>query len=271
MADLQTISQHLIHAGFGLLDELPVFTSGAWEDHVQAWLDAETEVTNHRWRQAAVCASVTVHFGESSIEKFAEAVGCNWRRVYEYRAAYQLATAFARISARPENLEFSHFVVASSAPDPVAVLEEAAAESMSVRQLKRLIAEKTAPPVDSSLPAILEDPAILQAWRDWVAAGKKLAGVAPVTGKAIAYALEEVKYALELPSQSVADRIKHLIADMDLNELDPIAQTLGQHRDVVKVWLNRMVEGGDLVRREQELDERAPGARGPARIYYEVA
>lgn len=267
MADLSTISVNLIHAGFGLVDDLPVFTGSAWEEHVQSWMDAESEVTVHRWRQAAICASITTHYGESSVERFAQSVGCHPRRIYEYRAAYQLARAFCE---RPQNLEFSHFVIASAAPDPVAALEAAADQTMTTRQLKAHIAEQAAPPVDASLPAIVEDRAVLKAFMEFVQAGRNLAYRAPITGAAVAYAIEEIKYSLELPAQSVADRIVHIIGEMGINELDPIANTIGQHRDRVKVWLNRMVEGGKLALRKQELDERTPGGRGPARTYYEV-
>lgn len=267
--DLQKITDNLIVAGFGVLDgHLPVFTSSAWEDHVQAWIDAESEVTTHRWRQAAICASISVHFGEQSIKRFAESVGVHERRIYEYRAAYQLATQFAE---RPPNLDFTHWIVASAAPDPVAVIEEAAETSLSVRGLKKLIAERTAPPTSSTLPAIADNPQVAAAWQQFRTACHTLSHIAPITATAINYALEEVQYALEIPEQTVAERIIHCIGELGLTELDPIAQTLGEHRDRVRVWLSRMVEGGQLTSRRQEIDERAPGARGPARVYYSIA
>jgi hypothetical protein len=58
----ESISNKLIVAGFALIDQnLPVFTHSAWEDHVQAWYDAEREVTERRWQQAAICASIVTH------------------------------------------------------------------------------------------------------------------------------------------------------------------------------------------------------------------
>lgn len=264
-----TDNQSLIVGGFGRVDgDLPVFTSAAWEDHVQAWIDAESLVTDQRWRQAAICASVTTHYGEQSVEKFAESVGVHPRRVYEYRAVYLLASKFRE---RPPNLDFTHWIVASGADDPVAVIEEAAETSLSVRGLKKLIAERTAPPTSSTLPAIADNPQVAAAWQQFRAACHTLSHIAPITATAINYALEEVQYALEIPEQTVAERIIHCIGELGLTELDPIAQTLGEHRDRVRVWLSRMVESGQLTSRRQEIDERAPGARGPARVYYSIA
>jgi hypothetical protein len=267
VADI-SFSSELVVGGYGLVDgTLPVFTSDAWEDHVQAWIDAEALVTDQRWRQAAVCASLAIHFGEQSVEKFAESVAVHPRRVYEYRAVYQLASQFRE---RPPNLQFSHFVVASSADDPVAVLEAAAENGLSVRQVKRLINDRQAPPLSTALPAISDDPHVATAWQAFRDACHRLAQVAPITAPATNYALEEVQYALEIPAQSVADRIIYAISEAGLTELDPIAQMLGEHRDRVRVWLSRMVEAGQLTVRRQEIDERAPGARGPARTYYGI-
>lgn len=259
--------QQLIVGGYGRLNELPVFTSSAWEDHVQAWLDAETAATEQRWRQAAICASVVTHYGEKSVEQFAQSVGVHPRRVYEYRAVYTLAQEFG---VRPPNLQFSHYVVASSADQPLEVLEAAAENSLSVRDVKRLIADKQTPPITTSLPAIADNPAVIEAWHKYQQAGRELIRVAAVTAPAILYALEEIQYALEIPEQTVADRIVYAIETQGANELDTIAQSLGADRERVRVWLSRMVESGQLSVRRQELDERAPGARGPARVYYSV-
>ena len=264
-----TDTQSLIVGGFGRVDgDLPVFTSAAWEDHVSAWLDAEDAATEQRWRQAAICASVATHYGEGSVEKFAESVGVHPRRVYEYRAVYQIAM---QLADRPPNLQFSHYVVASAADDPIEVLRLAAEDTLSVRQTKRLIADRQTPPLSSSLPAITDNPHVAEAWQRYQAAGRELARVAPITATAISYANEEIQYALEIPEQSVADRICYAIETQGLTELDPIAQALGQDRDRVRVWLSRMVEAGQLTVRRQEIDERAPGARGPARTYYDLA
>jgi hypothetical protein len=66
------LSTNLIEAGFALLDgDLPVFTSHAWTDHVQAWHTAESSVTSERWKQAAIAASIETHYGAGAIDKFA--------------------------------------------------------------------------------------------------------------------------------------------------------------------------------------------------------
>jgi predicted transcriptional regulator len=92
----------------------------------------------------------------------------------------------------------------------------------------------------------------------------------PLTATAISYANEEVRYILELPEQSVQERIVQTISQ-GYTEADAIAKAINQDRDRVFVWLSRLVEQGVLTIREQTLEERAPGARGPARHYYEIA
>jgi predicted transcriptional regulator len=92
----------------------------------------------------------------------------------------------------------------------------------------------------------------------------------PLTSNAITYAEEEVRYILEIPEQTVQERILHAIRDDNRNEVDSIAQGLGANRDHVLVWLNRMVELGILQARRQELTERTPGGRGPARTFFEI-
>jgi hypothetical protein len=131
--------------------------------------------------------------------------------------------------------------VASSADQPLEVLEAAAENSLSVRDVKRLIADKQTPPVTTSLPAIADNPAVIEAWHRYQQAGRELIRVAAVTAPAILYALEEIQYALEIPEQTVADRIVYAISEAGLTELDPIAQMLGEHRDRVRVWLSRLV------------------------------
>lgn len=262
------ISNKLIVAGFAFIDQsLPVFTSSAWEDHVQAWFTAEREVTERRWQQAAICASIVTHYGEGAIQEFAASVGCHYQRVYEYRRAYELATRF---SDRPENLEFTHFVVASSSPNAEKLIEQAAEQSLTTRQLRRLVSEESAPAIDASLPAISHDPHVAILWGAYVAAGSALAAAVPLTATAISYANEEVRYILELPEQTVQERILQTISQ-GYTEADAIAKAINQDRDRVFVWLSRLVEQGVLTIREQTLEERAPGARGPARHYYEIA
>lgn len=264
------MSEHmaLITTGYGQQEGLPVFRGTAWEDHVQAWIDAETAATEIRWMQAAICASVVTKYGEGSVEQFATSVGIHPRRVYEYRAVYILAQEFG---ARPPNLQFSHYVVASGSVDALDILTAAAENSLSVRDTKRLMVDRTTPPVTTSLPAIADNPDLISAWQAYRQASERLMQIAPITGTAIRYALEEVQYALEVPAQSVSDRILYAIETQGANELDTIAQALGEDRERVRVWLSRMVEADTLSVRRQELDERAPGARGPARVYYDVS
>jgi len=269
--DRLQLSTNLIVAGFALMDNLPVFTSEAWTDHVAAWHTAEGSVTEERWKQAAIAASIETHYGANAIEKFAYEVGVYPQRVYEYRAAYRLAVQVReRFAGHPENLEFSHFVVAAQAPEPLAMLDRAAEETMTVRQMKRAIAEWTAPALDSTLAAVGATTDTQVLWQTWYLAGQALARAVPLTSNAITYAVEEVRYILEIPEQTVQERILHAIREDGRDEVDSIAQGLGANRDHVLVWLNRMVELGTLTARRQEMTERTPGGRGPARTYFEI-
>jgi hypothetical protein len=271
MAD--QLSTNLVVAGFAFPDnDLPIFTSHSWTDYVQAWHTAERNVTDERWRQAAIAASIETHYGQGSVEKFAQEVGCHPQRVYEYRAAYRLAVAFKeRFAERPVNLEFSHFVVAAQAPEPVEMLDRAAEETMTVREMRREIAKTTAAPLSATLAPVGQDPRIVALWEAYQAAGRALAAVVPLASNAITYAEEEVRYILEIPEQSIQDRILHVIQEDGRNEVSTIAQGIGSNRDHVLVWLNRMVELGVLTTRRQEDSERTPGGRGPARIFFAVA
>ena len=266
MSDI-ALTTNLVVAGFAFPDnDLPIFTSHAWTDYVAAWHNAEASVTEERWRQAAIAASIETHYGQGSVEKFAAEVGCHPQRVYEYRAAYRLAVAFKeRFAERPANLEFSHFVVAAQSPEPIEILDRAVEETMTVRQMRRAIAEVVAAPLSATLAPIGLDERIPRLWDAYQAAGRALAAVVPLASNAITYAEEEVRYILEIPEQSVQERILYAIREDGRNEVDTIAQGIGANRDHVLVWLNRMVELDILAAERQHT-----GQRGPVRTYFSI-
>jgi hypothetical protein len=172
-----------------------------------------------------------------------------------------------------EEKEF--FKAALRSPDPHETLEyfarqKAADPNFSTGDAWRIVKGKTPPALDSELPAIAT-PEVMTIWRDWCQAGQDLGAAVPPAAEAIRYAIEEIKYIIETPAQTVQQRIIHLIQNQEINELDPIAHAMSENREVVRVWLNRMIEDGVLETRIQTIEERVPGARGPARTYYEIA
>ncbi len=250
--------------GFAVVNgDLPVFTGSSWEDHVQAWTDAEGEVTAGRWKQAAICCSLTTHFGEQSMVQFSQQIGVNFQRVYEYRNAYRL---YQKFSVRPENLDFTHYVLASTAADPVQMLEIAAEESLSTRALKRLITKSKTPDLDETIPALSDDPQVTSAWEQFQTACHAMKQAAPRLSPLLHGYCEEIQYELSLPAESIKAHLFDCI-QQGIDEVDLIAPRLKRDRLHVQVWLNRMVELGEL---EEFEKGRAPGARGAARVGYAI-
>lgn len=259
-----TLSNLHITGGFATLQgDLPVFTSADWESHIQAWIDAEREVTDVRWRQAAIAYSLDTHYGDTGVVDFARQIGISPRRVWEYRAVYDIV----KNCERPHNLDFTHYVIASSADNPHEYLEKAAEESLSTRALKRLIRQDTTPPIEAELPAISENPAVVRAWDTVRRALADLKAAAPALGDLIDSALDDLQYEISLPPGSVKGAMLDAIR-RGYDDLDAIAHHLKKNRDHVLVWLNRLEELGEVERHEAE---RAPGARGPARTFYTLA
>lgn len=248
--------------GFGQVADLPVFHGQSWEEHVQTWLDLERVVTDQRWRQAAVVASLETHYGEKSLDKFAQEVGISPKRLYEYRAAYRVY----QFSGRAENLDFTHYVIASRAENPAQIIEQAATDGLSTRALNRLVTQSTAPPIETPLPTLTDDPQIMAAWRGWQLATGALKAAAPRLASLLATYLEEVQYELSCPAETVETAIYAAIS-AGYDELDQIASHGGWNRLHVTTWLNRLVELGRLRSWEKP---RGPGARGPARTGYEI-
>jgi hypothetical protein len=251
----------LIVGGYGRInDGLPVFASSGWEDHLQAWLDAEHDVSAARWRQAAIAYSLVTHYGDHAVEKFAAQIGIAPRRVWEYRSVY----ALVKDRERPQNLDFTHYVIASSAPDPQQALEVAADQSLSTRALRRMIASQSAGSIEEAIPGLSENPAIAQAWQQARSALVALRSAAPrLTGLISGY-IEEIEYELSCPADTIRNHLLTAIRQGH-DTVDILAAHLRRDRDHIRVWLNRLAELGEV-----EHAERRVGARGPAEVYWIV-
>lgn len=256
-----TIS-HDFPGGYATLDgDLPVFTQSDWPSHAQAWQDAERDATEARWKQAAVAFSLVTHYGEGSVEKFASEIGISPRRVWEYRAAYSLV----KNCGRSHNLDFTHYVIATSSPDPAGYIERAAEESLSTKALKRLIARDQAAPLDDTLPAISDDPAVVAAWRNLCIAFDAIVAAAPRVENVVRSARDDIRYEVSLPSQTIENAILAEIRQ-GIDTIDEIARRLRKKREHVIVWTNGLVELGKIVRQN-----RRTGPRGPSEMFFELA
>jgi len=171
--------------------------------------------------------------------------------------------------------EKEYYKAALRSPEPLETIEHFARQkasdpNFSTGDAWKVVKGRTIPPLNAELPAIADE-SVMRLWRAYIAAGEDLERAVPAASESIRYAIDDIKYIIETPAQTVQGRIISLIQNQGINELDPIAHAMSQHRDVVKVWLNRMIEDGTLTSRQQIAEERVPGARGPARTYYDIA
>lgn len=220
---------------------------------------------------------------DAAVRKVANEIGVTPRTIYQNAQIHK--TFFAETPERADRTlsdgvtdhleEKEYYKAALRSPDPHETLEYFARQKVedpnfSTGDAWRVVKNRDIPSLDSELPAIADD-AVIEAWRQYLQAGRALSRLVPAAADSIIYAAEDIKYIIETPAQSVRERIIGLIQNQEINELDPIANAMQEHRDVVRVWLNRLVEDGTLETRLQQLEERVPGARGPARTYYEIA
>ncbi len=117
----------------------------SYENHVEAWhwLDQHQDEVN--WHRGAVANSLVVSYGEKTLERFGQDVGCSLRTVQAYR---QVAAELDEKRIRIRNLSWNHhrFVLGARPDDRLGLLEEAAAEGWSVRDLRRVVAERYSAP-----------------------------------------------------------------------------------------------------------------------------
>lgn len=220
---------------------------------------------------------------DAAVRKVAADLGVAPRTIYQNAAIHK--TFFEETPERAcrsladgglEHLEEKEYYKAAlRSPAPLETIEHFARQkasdpNFSTGDAWKVVKGRTIPPLNAELPAIADE-SVMRLWRAYIAAGEDLEKAVPAASESIRYAIDDIKYIIETPAQTVQGRIISLIQKQGINELDPIAHAMQQHRDVVKVWLNRMVEEGTLTSRAQIAEERAPGARGPARTYYDIA
>jgi len=213
---------------------------------------------------------------DAAVKRHALEIGVDPRTIYSNAAVHH--TFFNSESAFRNKTEKgsmdiledkAFFQAAMSTDDPHATLERFAQEKLknpffSTRDAWRMTKEDKTPPLDTTVPALCDQPEVVDAWSDFQAICRKLITVAPRLQGLINGYLEEVQYELTLPSQTVEQTIYDLI-QQGYDEADQIAERMKRDRIHVITWLNRLCEIGKLESFEKE---RAPGARGQARTGY---
>lgn len=168
--------------------------------------------------------------------------------------------------------EKDFYIAALATDDPWGTIEKFALAKaddpfFSTRDAWRMTKEQTTPPLDETVPALCDQPEVVEAWEEFQVACRKMISTAPRLQNLVNGYLEEIQYELTIPPQSVEETIYDLIRQ-GYDECDAIAARMKRDRIHVAVWLNRLCELGKMESFEKE---RAPGARGQARTGYREA
>lgn len=81
------------------------FQGNDLDDHIRLWRDINSKVESAQWALAAIAASLTTKYGDSDIEKFAQAVGRTPQYIWKMARTHRLTIEKSLYS---ENLSFSH-------------------------------------------------------------------------------------------------------------------------------------------------------------------
>lgn len=144
-------------------------------------------------------------------------------------------------------------------------LQKAGNPRFTVREAWRWINEQKAPPISTALPPLADNEAAQMALQYTQQAFQILnqATGNRLRGQLKGY-LEEIEWELQLPSQSIAERLFALINE-GYDEVDIVKERAGWPRDWVVAWFKRM-ELEDWVRGFEK--PRVEGARGATRKGY---
>lgn len=222
---------------------------------------------------------------DAAVRQVAHDLNVTPRTIYQNAAIHKTffadqpnedGTSERAISSFDHLEEKEFFKAALRSPDPHETIEllarkKAEDPNFSTRDAWQLVKPRHVPELTAILPAITLDDEGQRIWSNIWEHVKAFATKYPATRQTLFDALDEVKYIVEIPAQAVQERIINVIQNLGINELDPIADFLREDREVVRVWLNRMIDDDVLTSRIQTMEERVPGARGPARTYYDIA
>lgn len=184
------------------------------------------------------------------------------------KAANPTSTRMVSLNRRPEFEilpEKEFWRIAARAENPRETLSQFAAQKASnpffnTRDAYRQEKEKKSPPLDEVLPPLIEQEGI----RQWYGEFVRVMNSAPLPElrRIMLGAYEEIRYEVQKPIGTRRLQLLDLI-ERNVDEVDLIANQIKIDRIHVIVWLNRLQEDGLIVSFEKE---RAPGARGAARV-----
>ena len=123
--------------------DVAVFAGETYEEHVEAFSDAQLQVDSGLWDQAEIAASLVKIHGEGTVKRFAHDVKRSGSWIWDLIRTFR---AFPDKSSRLYYLSFSHHVEAAKAggkgaviEDPAEALNAAHDEEMSTRELAHYV------------------------------------------------------------------------------------------------------------------------------------
>jgi hypothetical protein len=116
------------------------FHAGTLDQHVEAFVQVNTEADSNQWAMAAIAASIEKQYGEGNVQEFAEKVDYTPRHVRRLARTYREIVEKGRY--RPQ-LTFTHHAEALVHPDPEKALATAEDQKLSALALRQWIKDQT--------------------------------------------------------------------------------------------------------------------------------
>src|SRR5918992_6011108 len=102
-----------------------------WEDAILEWEETDRVGAEVQWRRGNIALALNPIYGDKTLEKFAERMQVELRRVEEYR---QVSKAY-EIRVRTRNLSWTHHARIVARPDRLKWLKDADAGEWSVARM----------------------------------------------------------------------------------------------------------------------------------------
>lgn len=135
-----------------------------WEEHVNEWQKAATEVQAGLFKLGAIAASLTTRYGERDVQRFAHEVGVSTALIYERASTYKQINT-KRVTIHPV-LPYTHHKLAAATDRPDYWLNRAEDERWSSRQLDAAIKGEAYTPLEPE-PYPLPTPEVSKRLENW--------------------------------------------------------------------------------------------------------
>ena len=113
---------------------MQVQSTAEWDQYVGKGLDIRQRAEDLQWELGSLALNVETAYGESSLAKFADAIGSSYDALRDYRLVV------SRFAVRPANLSFGVMKVISASDEREQLVERAASEHWTVRQARKEMA-----------------------------------------------------------------------------------------------------------------------------------